>query len=477
MAVLDSLPGIEVTVCVDGEPLKEYEKTEGQMMLNESEGVGKKFEVAKYQCSATVKKFVESAVGQFFTIKCSVKNPYRYAGACTHVVFSSSVGGKTLSWAPGFNKEIYEKNDFSLTRVIKGNFYKEEGQELLQKLQFTETHSTECDNSIKAVTRLDGIGCFVGEIEVRVFRAMSLSEASLVSRAPLVSKAEIPENLLKGKAKSHSTFCGPLADIADRFGQGEVTKQGKCLKMKFYDDGIEYPVAIFHFHYSSNGDLEALGVVESRPEPESPLGCGHDSEPLPMPISEPRAPEKLFRDRMKELEAEAEATLSNNNFCGRPTFNPLANTFTPPSVKQEAQDAEPGRNSTPIAPLVPAGSSNVTSPINSTSWNLQDLDPTQTRQLFGQFLQYLETQGGGQPSQVPPSLPVGTTTAALPSLLTSTSSSDIVTTATPKPPVKREKEGNGSGSRKRRRKARGKVTIDLTEDDSDDDVVIDLDSD
>ncbi|APA09887.1 hypothetical protein sscle_05g046570 [Sclerotinia sclerotiorum 1980 UF-70] len=35
IAVLESLPGIKVTICVDGEPLKEYENNEHESMLVE----------------------------------------------------------------------------------------------------------------------------------------------------------------------------------------------------------------------------------------------------------------------------------------------------------------------------------------------------------------------------------------------------------------------------------------------------------
>ncbi|TGO61552.1 hypothetical protein BOTNAR_0127g00010 [Botryotinia narcissicola] len=328
-----------------------------------------------------------------------------------------------------------------MTREVEGNFYKEEGKLLLQRLPFTETHLTQWDNSIEAATRLDGKGRYVGEIEVRVFREMSPSKSSLVSTAPLVSKTEIPENLLKGQAKSHSTL----------FSQGEAEKEGKYVRMKCCDGGREYPIGIFNFQYGSKGDLEALGVIGRmpEPEPESSFGLGHDFEPLPMPMSEVQAPVKLSRDTIKE--AEAEAKLSNEKSRGGSTFELQAIRFTPPSIKHEVQDAEHGQNSTPIAPSVPAGTSN--------------------------FLQYLQTQGGGQPSHAPPPLPVGTIFAALPSLPTSTSSREIATTATLKPSVKREKEGNRDEGRKRRRKVRGKVTIDLTEDDSDDDVMINLDSD
>ncbi|CCD46731.1 hypothetical protein BofuT4_P043420.1 [Botrytis cinerea T4] len=297
MAVFNSFPGIEFTVCVDDKPLKEYESTEDEVTLNESQGLGKKFEVAQHQSSVTVK---------------------------------------------------------NLTRAVEGNIYKEDKKELLQTLQFTETHLTQCDDLIEAVTRLDRNGRFVGEIEVRVPQAMYLSKANLVSRAPLVSKTEIPENQLKGQAKSHSRL----------FGQGEAKSKGKYQKMEFLDGGREYPIAILNFDHGSRDcrDLETLGVIERSPEPE----------------------------------------LS-------------------------------------FATSVPASSSNVIPPINSASWNVRDLDPTQTGNSFGQFLQYLQTQGGGQPAQAPPPFPVGTIIAALPNLSTSIGSSDATATSKPPPTQARER--------------------------------------
>lgn len=95
-----------------------------------------------------------------------------------------------------------------------------------------------------------------------------------------------------------------------------------------------------------------------------------------MPISESQVPEKSFLDTMKETKAEAEEKLPNNNFRDWYTSNSLANTFTPPLIKQEVQDAEPDQKFTPTAPSVPASSSNVIPSINSASWNVRDLYPT-----------------------------------------------------------------------------------------------------
>lgn len=41
---------------------------------------------------------------------------------------------------PFSTKRHSKKNSFSLTRAVEGNIYKEDKKELLQTLQFTETH-------------------------------------------------------------------------------------------------------------------------------------------------------------------------------------------------------------------------------------------------------------------------------------------------------------------------------------------------
>jgi hypothetical protein len=60
MAILESLPGLEVTVCMDGQPLEEYDD-------NEEEEVGET-PVAQYQAAKTVSKYIESASEKEFSI-------------------------------------------------------------------------------------------------------------------------------------------------------------------------------------------------------------------------------------------------------------------------------------------------------------------------------------------------------------------------------------------------------------------------
>jgi hypothetical protein len=68
MAVLNGLEGIEVTVCVDGQALREYNDDE----VEAQPGV-----VGAHQASKTVSKWIEADTGKDFVIKMGVKSPYQ----------------------------------------------------------------------------------------------------------------------------------------------------------------------------------------------------------------------------------------------------------------------------------------------------------------------------------------------------------------------------------------------------------------
>jgi len=68
MAVLDALEGIEVTICVDGQALHEY---------NDDEIEAQAGAVGAHQASRTVSKYIEAATGKEFAVKVTVKSPYK----------------------------------------------------------------------------------------------------------------------------------------------------------------------------------------------------------------------------------------------------------------------------------------------------------------------------------------------------------------------------------------------------------------
>jgi hypothetical protein len=68
MAILDLVPGLEVTVCVDDHPLEEY---------NDDEEVeAQPGEAFQHQASRTVSKYVESITDKEFEIRCNVTSAF-----------------------------------------------------------------------------------------------------------------------------------------------------------------------------------------------------------------------------------------------------------------------------------------------------------------------------------------------------------------------------------------------------------------
>jgi len=82
MAIFDFLPGFEVTVNVDGEPLKEYNDNEDEIIPGE---------VGKYQASKTVAKYIELVTGKGFTIKLSVGHPYKMRDHLSFTIMADGV--------------------------------------------------------------------------------------------------------------------------------------------------------------------------------------------------------------------------------------------------------------------------------------------------------------------------------------------------------------------------------------------------
>jgi hypothetical protein len=69
MAIHDHLPGIEATICVDGQPLREY-RTQNDEVKHRSHAV--RF----HQSLRTITNYVESQSDKEFTIKLALKDHY-----------------------------------------------------------------------------------------------------------------------------------------------------------------------------------------------------------------------------------------------------------------------------------------------------------------------------------------------------------------------------------------------------------------
>lgn len=69
MAIHDDLPGVEATVCVNGQPLQEYRTDNDEVQHNDRA-------ITLHGSLWTITNYIESQTNQDFTIKLTVKLPY-----------------------------------------------------------------------------------------------------------------------------------------------------------------------------------------------------------------------------------------------------------------------------------------------------------------------------------------------------------------------------------------------------------------
>lgn len=87
MAILSSLQGIEVTICVDDDALHECACDNDEIEHEEEEVIG-------HQEKCTVTNYIESNTGKEFMIQLKIEAPYRLN--CAALQFETEVDGKSI---------------------------------------------------------------------------------------------------------------------------------------------------------------------------------------------------------------------------------------------------------------------------------------------------------------------------------------------------------------------------------------------
>ncbi|KAH8597435.1 hypothetical protein B0O99DRAFT_684760 [Bisporella sp. PMI_857] len=269
MAIHESLPGVEVTICVDGEALKEYE-AENEEAKHEIEAV------RLHQAERTVTKFVESVTGKVFCVKIQV-HP-----SCKESLYK--LGFETLvdgvrAMEPLISRRAYCTS--TMEELILG--FTHRATSTLQRFMFAEIKTKADGTNLEKINKDRDSMAQVGEIQVYVHRLDNgIQQTKCTSQQITLNRSyedEIHEKALKGESKSHGVVLGTPEPITN----------GKVFKCKNID-GKDYPRAIFKFKYRSTGKiigsyggrygdlvssgnktieaLKQLLVIERTPEPE-----------------------------------------------------------------------------------------------------------------------------------------------------------------------------------------------------------------
>ncbi|THW64471.1 hypothetical protein D6D19_09493 [Aureobasidium pullulans] len=215
MAILDSLPGVEITVVVDGEDLHEYQDTD---MEDEED---------------TITKYVEAVTDATFAIKIKGSKRVTYKGDC--LSFHVSVDGSSIEWPMIFSEATKVEDHI---RIVEG-VYVRDGYLRKPKFNALETVTEHGFGLPEDLARAESLG----SIRVVVTHAVRTSIIDSVHIEPEDDTGIISEKAIKGKAMTHS------------YSLEEETENDDPLE--FWDTdpvaGVKDPAGVYVFHYRSKG--------------------------------------------------------------------------------------------------------------------------------------------------------------------------------------------------------------------------------
>ncbi|KAI0115766.1 hypothetical protein GGR51DRAFT_575599 [Nemania sp. FL0031] len=260
MAVLDEVPGIEVTIQINGQNVTEYDSPQALESDHHDLDSG----------CPTISKYVEAIDDTEFSIKVTVDDDIYAWENIDHVLLATvEIDG---IWVNSRFLQLGEK-----TWVIQGSeWYSEESQQwYVEKVKFSAIKTEDnCDAEQikKDIETVKNTGLIHVELERHVLENEIESEVesefepesepeSESELEPLVdtNTLTVAEKALKGKAISHSTC----------FSDNEVIMEyNRWSSHRAEEDSG--PIAIFRFMYRSKEGLKQELVIPRTPSPSPP---------------------------------------------------------------------------------------------------------------------------------------------------------------------------------------------------------------
>jgi hypothetical protein len=214
MAILDLVPGIEVSVCVDGHPLKEY---------NDDEEVeAQPREAFQHQATRTVSKYVESTTDKEFEIRYSVTRAFKMdCPTLSFRIFVDGARARSCLFEVREYKELAKSKRPYTERTIKGIESSLNGRVVVKPFKFSEIKTSTAfklhsnivliliamdDTKLASIKSDSKLVKNFGEICLRVYRrSEAIRSKNQNPKVETGSKLipEIHEKALKGQAKSH----------------------------------------------------------------------------------------------------------------------------------------------------------------------------------------------------------------------------------------------------------------------------------
>ncbi|KAF8850171.1 hypothetical protein BDZ45DRAFT_679972 [Acephala macrosclerotiorum] len=251
MAIHPLMPGIEVIICVNGQPLVEYD----------DESFPRSIPAANGRDTKVITKYIESVAGKEFSFEYIVHDTYKLDSPAIGFmpeVDNVKLGKKSFTGKPRggswpWVERMTEMSTFdSKTRKWMKSTFK-----------FTSIETSLDNNALSQVREDTEKMNKTGQLVVYVFRE---TEGVIVDwpktdgNPTLGITTKVHEKALKGNPKYHNVS----------LGNSQVYENPKTYLKRDYVDGRDSPILKYVFKYRSKEALKQLLIIERTPEPESP---------------------------------------------------------------------------------------------------------------------------------------------------------------------------------------------------------------
>ncbi|CAD0109022.1 unnamed protein product, partial [Aureobasidium uvarum] len=289
MAILNGLPGIEITVVVDGKDLHEYQDSD---MDDEAD---------------TVTRYVEAVDGANFAIKIKATGDNRFKG--DYLSFMVEVDG---SWIDEPLISAAHVREGRSTRIVDG-VYVRSGYS--RTLKFS-TLTTVLEHDSRLLPDLERVKN-LGKIKVTVTHQTRIGQSTKPYGQPSDNGNVVSEKSIKGQAMSHTYSLDPevSASLMDFWETKPVP-------------GVKNPVGSYVFHYRSEWCVNLAQPSHNCSPPPAALKELLIIPRTPSPVPLEDRPEKdLSPEEMAELLRRYRAKDANSASVKK-------------QVKRESEDAE-----------------------------------------------------------------------------------------------------------------------------------------
>ncbi|KAI1496181.1 hypothetical protein F5X99DRAFT_401202 [Biscogniauxia marginata] len=270
MAIVEDVPGVEVTILVRGQPSREYEDGDSSEAQDQ----------AGAACPVAC-KYIECADDTEFVVQTKITG-YKW-GYRNHALSSETyVDGKRIRGVLIRSLKCEQYCPYTCTVQGEEKYDRATGRWSVHRFKFAAVDTVDEARKERVAEDIK-IAKNLGVIEVKLLRVTEHGPTGYSQRAsginPGTGKFELTEKSLKGKAISHGTSYSKAESIsAPRFVDTRTIPE---------DNG---PIAIYRFLYRSREALKRELIIPRSPAPSPTLQGLTDAER-----------DRLARERLEEL--------------------------------------------------------------------------------------------------------------------------------------------------------------------------------